>query len=884
MERMPYGVLYGKIVLDGNGEPSDLLYLGMNESYKRFLGVTKTNIIGKAATEVFPELKDNISDWMSPYVNAAINGKETSFDRTWPLNSRHYRVSVFSPRKGYFTAITEDITDHHRSDEALMNERNRLDKAQHIAHIGSWDWDLQKGIFEASAEIYHIFGNSPEHIPSMGYFLERVHPLDRELVRRSLEEAIQLGYMYVRDYRVVREDGTQLLVHAEASVTYEDGRPVRIEGTVQDITERREAEEKYRQLYETMLEGVVYQDAEGQIISMNPAAERILGKSPTEFIGSSSVGQEKYCIHEDGTTFPGDEHPAMVSLRSGKELRDVVMGIYHPGEKDYRWIVVSAVPLFRSGDDRPHQVYTTFVDITERKRADRQIERTNQRLTQVLESIPESFYELNHDWVYTYANEKLAKAMGKEPEDFIGRTIWEMFPKQLGTPFERLLREAMEKREARRFETKDQYTDVWYLMSVFPTPGGISVLGSDITEQKRNEETLKENAGFSLALNRISSFISSTKDPEEIMQSVIEEGAKALEADSSLVNMREGDHWVASNIYKFPSDILGKEKRDEESPTSMLVAREMRVVAIEDANSDPRVDREAMRKYRIHSLLVAPFIMRDKVNGVIAFYYHHERVKFSDAQIDFATKLTGAMSMAMENTRLFEKVSESEVRYRGLFENIVEAASFRRLAYDEDGTVADTVITDANQAFLRSIGRSSVAEIRGKRFSELFSPENAAVSIGLVRKMESTGRPVTGETQLNNRDYLTSFVPIGDDHAINTNVDITEIKSAQRAVEETRAQLQAALESMTDAVFISDADGNFIDFNQAFATYYRFRDKEECFRSLLEYPEHIEVHMADGTMAPFEMWAVSRALRGETVTNAEDMLRRKGTGEVWWGS
>jgi PAS domain S-box-containing protein len=99
-----------------------------------------------------------------------------------------------------------------------------------------------------------------------------------------------------------------------------------------------------------------------------------------------------------------------------------------------------------------------------------------------------------------------------------------------------------------------------------------------------------------------------------------------------------------------------------------------------------------------------------------------------------------------------------------------------------------------------------------------------------------------------------------------------------------RAKLEAALASMTDAVFISDTQGRFIDFNDAFATFHKFRNKDECAKTLAEYPDILDVFMSDGTLAPLDMWAVPRALRGETVTNAEYILRRKDTSETWVGS
>jgi PAS domain-containing protein len=109
-------------------------------------------------------------------------------------------------------------------------------------------------------------------------------------------------------------------------------------------------------------------------------------------------------------------------------------------------------------------------------------------------------------------------------------------------------------------------------------------------------------------------------------------------------------------------------------------------------------------------------------------------------------------------------------------------------------------------------------------------------------------------------------------------------KRAEQALQQRSAQLDAALESIADAVFISDTQGNFIRFNEAFATFHKFRNKVECARTLAEYPTYLEVYLATGELAPLEMWAVPRALRGEIGTAVEYGLRRKDTGERWVGS
>ncbi len=138
---------------------------------------------------------------------------------------------------------------------------------------------------------------------------------------------------------------------------------------LENVRRRLEAsEQRYRVLFETMAQGVIYEDASGRIIDANPAACRILGLTLDQMRGRSSMDPRWRAIHEDGSPFPGEEHPASVALREGERVPDVVMGVFNPRTNDYAWIRVQAVPLVGEGDDRPHQVYATFEDITGRRR------------------------------------------------------------------------------------------------------------------------------------------------------------------------------------------------------------------------------------------------------------------------------------------------------------------------------------------------------------------------------------------------------------------------------------------------------------------------------------------------------------------------------------
>jgi len=170
-----------------------------------------------------------------------------------------------------------------------------------------------------------------------------------------------------------------------------------IDATARVLAEEalHESQGRFRLLFDTMLQGVVYQDANGTIVSMNLAAEQILGKTSDELLGSTSAREEQHTVREDGTPFPGLEHPSMVALRTGQSVRGVVMGVYNPREKDYRWISIDAVPLFHEGENRPYQVYTIFDDITKRKRAEQKLRQSEERFRLASKAANDAVWDLD---------------------------------------------------------------------------------------------------------------------------------------------------------------------------------------------------------------------------------------------------------------------------------------------------------------------------------------------------------------------------------------------------------------------------------------------------------------------------------------------------------
>jgi len=238
-----------------------------------------------------------------------------------------------------------------------------------------------------------------------------------------------------------------------------------------------------------------------------------------------------------------------------------------------------------------------------------------------------------------------------------------------------------------------------------------------------------------------------------------------------------------------------------------------------------------------------------------------------------------------------EAVRESECRVRTLLDSTAEAI----LGNDLDG-----ICTFCNPAALRLLGYERPERLIGENLhakvhhSRVDGTPLSAGDCPLGCAVR-TGSSFYSDDMMFWRRDGASFPaecwshPLLKDGQVQGSVitffDVTERKRAEAAVRENRARLDAALASMTDAVFISDSEGRLVDFNDAFASFHRFPSKAECARTLREYPAFLEAFVGSETEpAPLERWAVSRALRGESATGAEYTLRRKDTGESWVGS
>jgi PAS domain S-box-containing protein len=257
-----------------------------------------------------------------------------------------------------------------------------------------YDLKLGKNVF-INSQYATLTGYTFEDLQTIdsAHFFNLFHPDDRQRVADHMESLVHnSGHMREIEYRFKTKDDRWIWCLSRDSVFARDEKGVvsQFIGTFFDITERKRAEDalqesetRFRNLFETLTQGVVFQiPPYGDIVDANPAAERLLGLSREEMVGRVLKDPAWRMINEDASSHNIDENPALVALRTGKVVRGRVLGVYHPKRKENRWLQVDAVPQFRPGEDQPYMVCVLFTDITDRRTAEDEVRKINRELEQ----------------------------------------------------------------------------------------------------------------------------------------------------------------------------------------------------------------------------------------------------------------------------------------------------------------------------------------------------------------------------------------------------------------------------------------------------------------------------------------------------------------------
>ena len=776
----------------------------VNGALAELFGYSVEEVLGRRFSEfLHPDDIENVTKLFLKAVSSPIESETLEFrvmhrdGRVLHLMSKPTRYTIDGRTAG-FQAIILDITERKRAEMELTMARSRLEHllTSSLAIIYSGEPSGNYAETFVSENVKSILGYEPHELTDdPKFYLDHIHPEDRSRVSTELARVPELE-RFVCEYRFLHKDGTYRWMHEDGRLLRDsEGKPLEIIGAWTEITERKRAEEalrvseeKHRVLFETMAQGVVYQDSNGRIISANPAAERILGLTIDQMQGRTSTDPRWKAIHEDGSDFPGETHPSMVALKTGKEVRNVVMGVFNPSSEEYRWININAVPQFKLGETKPFQAYTTFDDITERKRMEEEI----RGLARFPSENPNPVLRLNKDGAILTAN-PATKLLLQE----WGTEVGQVAPKF----WRDLSADALSTRQDKNIAVEFGGKTYTFLVKPIKEAGYVNLYGRDITERKRAEEALLAGeAKYRQLVENIDELIYAGQFDANAMVSPLTFMSDQVER---ILGYRAKEFLDDPSIWGrslHPDDVA-----EVQAATQMVI----------EGKSAVRVYRMRKRNSEEYCWLEDHVVPQVDSTGRVTGYLGVARDITERKRMEEELKQysAGLERLVLERTT---KLAASETRFRELADLLPQSV----FEVDERHN-----FTFLNRVAFTSTGYSKEDLQAGLNALQLYSPQDRE------RRRENVKRLIAGETLASN-DYLlqrkdgSTFpaivhsAPIVHENKIvdlrGIAIDITERKRMEEELRSSREELEHVIISNPAIIFAARSRPDLSNFD---ATY-----------------------------------------------------------------
>jgi PAS domain S-box-containing protein len=417
------------------------LLFGTRE-FERVLGVDRDALIGKTRVDFFSP--EDAAVHRAHDLAVLASGRASRLEETLPqADGEHTYISDKFPlrdRDGRMYAvggISTDITERRRAEERMRRSDARLAEAQGTYHIGHWEWEIADGHIDWSDEVYRIVGEAPQGFAAdFEGFIGRVHPDDRGMVKRAIDDALNGSRPYDVEYRIVRPNNEERVLAVRGETTLDGkGRPQRMSGTVQDVTERARAarelaasEARYRRLLEQTSDGVWRVGVEQRTTYVNQRMAEMLGYTPNEMLGRelSDFMDHPWLQAAQEALARDRNHAARTMLECCLRRKD--------GEAC--WARVSTTALF-DGDRNYTGALAIMCDVTGAKAPAAELHSSERFVSAITESMAEGMFALDGDGRLTYMNRAAEELLGWTREELADRSVHEMTHYQHadGSPF-----------------------------------------------------------------------------------------------------------------------------------------------------------------------------------------------------------------------------------------------------------------------------------------------------------------------------------------------------------------------------------------------------------------------------------------------------------------
>ncbi len=373
-----------------------------------------------------------------------------------------------------------------------IEERLRL--ALRGANQGIWDWDLKNNRLICDARCRELLSVQAEC--TYRQFLDAVHPGDRERVSASFLDAIGKRLEVNEEYRTVQPNGSIRWLLTKGKGHYEeDGEPLRMSGTIMDITDRKRSEEVLREREERFRRMFMHHHAVMLLIDPHTGAIRDANAAASEFYGFT-LEKLRTMFIQDLNRLPPEE-VAEERRKALEEKRNYFVFRHRVADGSSRWVEVYSTPVESQGETL---LFSIIHDISKRKRAEEALYESEYKLRLFIRHAPAAIAMFDRDMRYLAYSQRWLTDYGLGDQDITGRSHYEVFP-EIPPRWKKIHKDCLagkaDSREEDPFPRSDGRTD-WVRWEIIPWRrldgeiGGILMFTEVITKHKEKDEALRE--------------------------------------------------------------------------------------------------------------------------------------------------------------------------------------------------------------------------------------------------------------------------------------------------------------------------------------------------------------------------------------------------------
>ncbi len=468
-------------------------YMG-NNIICQMLGIDREEINDLGVTDIVPE--QDLPYVLEQFLKQASG--ELTLARDIPVKRKGssvfyadvYAFPITLDGKTYLMGIFRDVSERKRAEEEIRKFKTISDKAGHGVAISDLQGNLvyvndsfaqmhQYSVDEIIGKNLSIFHNEEQ--------MERVNQLNEQLNQKGSYVAEEVWHKK-RDNTVFPTLMSATLVRDEA------GEPLYMAGTAIDMTKHKKAEEalqeselRYRTLFETLPVGVGLAALDGRIIDANSTMLRMMGFSLEE-IKQSNV-RDLYHNPEERTRL-------LTQLQQDGLVRDFQAELKHKDSSIYYTnLNVTAMKI------RNETVLVTVAkDITEQRKMGKALAESEEKYRTLVEGAGDPISTIDEKGVFLFANITAAKALGKQPEDLVGKTLWDLFPKEIANRQAASVRKVIETGQGINTVSLSEVQGQprWYNTTIEPlrdergNTTAVMIIARDVDDMKRAEEQIRK--------------------------------------------------------------------------------------------------------------------------------------------------------------------------------------------------------------------------------------------------------------------------------------------------------------------------------------------------------------------------------------------------------